>query len=379
MKEKLFSALIVLFPIFSLYGIYLGAVTLADLLLLIISIPLYYTLLKNRVTIKAFISPLFLIYSIYIIIQFFFVAADSRNWSDMLFRTLRYAYYTITIALLIKNFFLFEYAEKIYKIVAFFSVIFIIIQTLSFLLGGYYIQGYVPFLPVMRTELVDFSQNIGLDGGDTRPRSIFGEPAHYSQFVLGYLSILLFSSKTSKWTFLGAIFLTFGLLLSVSSTGILGAFFIWLIWGVREIRKIKYNNVFYLLVLVPILYACYQLPFFQFFLERMEAGSSSSGRFSGYSYLMNDVNYTLSEVFWGHGMQLSFDKYLPGFANIYWYFGLVGLSIFMLTILVAFAEGITKQKIILLIFLFLNLGTEIAVGPFLLLYMSFVLTKSVRV
>lgn len=34
-----------------------------------------------------------------------------------------------------------------------------------------------------------------------------------------------------------------------------------------------------------------------------------------------------------------------------------------------------KQKLLTIIFIVLNLGTEVALGPFLLLYMSFILCK----
>lgn len=93
--------------------------------------------------------------------------------------------------------------------------------------------------------------------------------------------------------------------------------FIWVIFFFEGYDK---NNKFllYFLLVIFMSFILYITPFFQMFLDRMESGHSSAGRFSGYNYLFNEVIFDVSE-FMGHGMEKTFDQYLPGFANIYWF------------------------------------------------------------
>lgn len=373
MLRNIFTFIVVIFPIFSIYGIGLGSFTLADLCLFLVIVPLSYSFCQKRRGRKIIALP-FLFYSFYILIASFFIIAFSFNQGEMILRTLRYVFYTFIIALFVKKNFDMYFAEKVYIGISIFSVAFIILQTVLFSLNGHYIPGYLPYLPVLRTELIDYSLNIGLDGGDIRPRSIFGEPAHFSQYIVGCLIIVLFSQRYFSYRYTVALFLSLGILLSISSTGIICMLFIWVIFSLRVMTK---NNKFllYFPLVIFMSFILYITPFFQMFLDRMESGHSSAGRFSGYNYLFNEVIFDVSEFMWGHGMEKTFDQYLPGFANIYWFFGIVGLMLFISALLSSWKFFTKKQKLLTIIFIVLNLGTEVALGPFLLLYMSFILCK----
>ncbi|MDR2409248.1 MAG: hypothetical protein LBE13_14190 [Bacteroidales bacterium] len=202
LKHKLFTATVILFPVFSIYGINIGTITIADMMLIIQFPILCNDLLLNNLikkeTIKNIISLPFVIYIVYIIFQLLFVIMIISNISDVTMRTLRYLFYLINICLFFRKYFVFNYGMKLYKFVGIFSVCFIMYQIIVFLLFRKYIPGYIPYLTVLREELVEYSNNVAKNAGYMRPRSIFAEPAHFAQYVVGLIALILFSSKEGR-------------------------------------------------------------------------------------------------------------------------------------------------------------------------------------
>ena len=149
MLRNIFTFIVVIFPIFSIYGIGLGSFTLADLCLFLVIVPLSYSFCQKRRGRKIIALP-FLFYSFYILIASFFIIAFSFNQGEMILRTLRYVFYTFIIALFVKKNFDMYFAEKVYIGISIFSVAFIILQTVLFSLNGHYIPGYLPYLLQLR-------------------------------------------------------------------------------------------------------------------------------------------------------------------------------------------------------------------------------------
>jgi hypothetical protein len=146
---KIYTILAVAFPILHVYGIGFSTVSLADLLLLL----LYpFLIAKNR---WDKVSSTFLFYVLFICIVGFFMHSQ-----DGIFKVLRYSCYILALALFSKTFFLFEYGSRVFLRLVLFATLFLLFQHLCFNIVGYYVPGYLPGLPKMRKELVEFSNNI---------------------------------------------------------------------------------------------------------------------------------------------------------------------------------------------------------------------------
>jgi hypothetical protein len=173
--------------------------------------------------------------------------------------------------------------------------------------------------------------------------------------------------------------LTIGVFISISSTGILTIIGIWMVWLIKGKKKNILKYLFLLMIAIPVIvYFLYTSIFFQAFIGRMQDGFSTRGRFSGYEHV-NNMDLLPVEVVFGHGMNKSLKNSpnLQGFVVPFWYFGLVGvfLLIYIYLFYIFINKKTMRQKIFLLVFVVLNAGTDVVVGPFIILYMSFVLTK----
>lgn len=360
----IFTGVIILFPILSIYGIGLGTFTLGDFFL---TLSCFICFLYRSDKISINISYLFFV--IYIFINFIFIKAFETLTPDVTMRTLRYAFYVFVIACFVNKNFNYEFGKKFFYIICILSILMMGIQTLSWLFFHKYIQGYLPGLTILRDDLVTFSEGGKVDSlGLLRPRSFFGEPAHYCQYLLGYICFLLFDKKHNNYWLIG--FFSLGIILSVSSTGILCLGFLLFIFSIKNWKKL----LIYAPIVILILYFIYYSEYFQGFLIRMENGKSSSDRFAGYSLLFEYRNFF--SLLFGNGMKLLEGDYLSGYLRLFYYFGITGVILFFYEILSGYKKHNQVGKILVWLFIVLNIGTEVALGPFLIIYSSFILTSN---
>jgi hypothetical protein len=228
----------------------------------------------------------------------------------------------------------------------------------------------------MRDELIEHAEHAieYLKYVDIRPRSIFAEPAHYAQYVLGYIALLFSSNPQPKRFMTQALVLSFGIILSGSSTGILCLGALWILYMIRGKNSAKYIPI----VLVALL-VIFQLKLLSVFESRMEDGASTAGRFDGYFLMWKLVKDNLLSLFVGHGMRslaLETGIYLPGYPRLVWYFGLIGMALFLVVMLSYLKRHRYHSNALIILFLALNLGTEVALGPFMLLYTAFIIVLS---
>lgn len=106
----------------------------------------------------------------------------------------------------------------------------------------------------------------------------------------------------------------------------------------------------------------------------MENGKSSSDRFAGYSLLFEYRNFF--SLLFGNGMKLLEGDYLSGYLRLFYYFGITGVILFFYEILSGYKKHNQVGKILVWLFIVLNIGTEVALGPFLIIYSSFILTSN---
>ena len=382
--KKIFTLCLVLSPILSMYGIYNGSsITILDVLLvLLLSIIIIINIKKREIKIKNIYSEM-LPYFYYIIVNFCVISIlsfTSIQTIDIGMRTLRYCIYLIVITFFVKEYFDYKFGIKVFKFLVIFATIYFFLQLILLRNFNFYLRGYVEFLPVLRENLVTFSETATYTPY-TRVRSIFGEISQFSICLCGYLCISMFKKNDFEER-KTQIFLTLGLLLSVSSIGVLSIISLWIIWIIiksiqmKDKINIKILGLIISIIILLIIFIGVSESFNKF-IGRL--GTSSYNRFGAYEDYYNYIkNKPLVNLLFGTGMDLSsFKVWYPSFAKILRFFGITGIILFIYSILRTYMTIKEESpKIILLGYLiFLGFGTEVLVGNFLLLYYPFIIKK----
>lgn len=371
MLSKTYTFIVVSFPILSMY-IVISSLTLGDLLLLSLFPILLFQ--KRAYTIKTFLSSILSFYFLYIFCQFYILYSfDFISSNDVVLRTLRYLFYILCIILFSKRYFIPDYALVVYKYIAVFACLFLILQLLCLYFFNYYLPGYLPIFSV-REDLLNFSFT---SVSENRARSIFAEPAEFSTYIVTFLAIQLFSIRKNKNDLLLSLFLTISVFLSLSSTGILVSASIWLFWFVMNRAVPSHIKISGIALLLFFLFLFSKTDLFSSILiERLQTGSSSmNGRFNGYDFLFHKFRDSNFMMTWGEGMDRYDDIYLPGFVRLTYYFGLIGLCIFLIVNFWYYKKSNFLCRVLIIIILGLNVGTAVVFSPAFLFYYSFIIVN----
>lgn len=139
--------------------------------------------------------------------------------------------------------------KKYYKVCVLFVSTIFVIQELMFNLVGYRFSALIPFIPV-RYSYVDTAEFIAKQMVAPRSQSVFLEPSHLAQFLLGYLAILLGENiQKNKLLSFSTLGLSLLLLLTWSGNGILLTLLLWIVFFVM----IRMNPIKKYFVIVPLL------------------------------------------------------------------------------------------------------------------------------
>lgn len=256
-----------------------------------------------------------------------------------------------------------EYIKKYYRNLCYISISFFFVQEFMYYLLGWRLVGLLPFMPVSYsyTTMGAFINTMShLD----RSMSFFLEPAHYAQYILGYLAVVLAdNSKSGKLFSKEAIIISIALLLTWSGNAILCTLLLWTVLFFKlNIRKsIKYGFV------LPSVLLCAYIGYNyigstergQEIMERQEEMSSEQSRVSSgmirifRGFLVFD-DMPLEEKIFGVGtgtipdviehskflfMFYDFDRYVNTAQAILIGDGILGTSLFLL-----FLINMAKKK-----------------------------------
>lgn len=373
--KKWYSIILPLFPILTLYGFkILPFVTLADYLLLFFMIAEISTkgfkLVFNRI-----FAPLiaYLILQPVVLLYFSSINIDPI---DALGTSWRLAIYIFGVSLLQKNLQKKEFVKSIRTI----GVSSTVYGFLQFVLGTYAhisLSPYLPFLPVLRTGLKEQQDGWIAYNWTVRPRAWFSEPSMFAIFLLLVLMVELFIvEKEERKKSLCAIYVI-GIIISHSSTGMIGVFILILAWVILCPKELLYKlpRKFWMAFvgLMPIfILLLYRSGYIDTFIGHTFVngqGLASQSHFA-YIYAAFTEKTSILNVFLGNGMQDVETGYLPGWFRTYYCLGVVGVFLYITGFLKAFKRSSRRVRIIILTFVGLNVGTEIMLGIFMLLYMS---------
>lgn len=276
--------------------------------------------------------------------------------------------------------------KKAFRIVGIITSLYGILQ---YIFGTYLhisLSPYIPFLPILREGLDKQQEGWISYGWTVRARSFFSEPSTFSIYLILALALELFEPNNTKNKKVIAIYIA-GILASRSSTGILGLMFCFGLLTLEFVKKKHWltgkRTMIGMLFLLPFLFfALCKSGYVESFINHTFAsgqGLSGQSHFNGISEAFkNDSSFL--EIIFGHGLQQvqggGKDRYLPGWIRTYYCLGVVGTLLYAVSFFKIYCRTSSVGKKIILLFVFLNLGTEIMLGKFMLLYMSVAMTYS---
>ena len=333
--EKIFTLLIVLFPILSIYNTGISTLTFADIILFMLLPFFSIHLVKKNKNKSIKVSLELLIISVLIFLQMLLYSLFNISETSSVLTTLRVLLYYMTLAIFVKELFNIKWGIRYYTIVSLFASILYIIQFISLKVFNIFIPGTLPGF----STSADVYNSIMRAGEWTsnayaRPRSLFAEPSHFAVYVSLCLAILLLQNQKKNWKII--IPITIAMLISGSGMAIALCFIAYLMFFIKNAYKISKKKILYaicaIIIICPFLFYYTKTESFNIFFDRtFIEKDSTEGRFGNFidSFDFNKKTY---EVIFGEGMYKIADvegqDYITSIPRIYTYFGIVGMIIF---------------------------------------------------
>lgn len=384
--EKIITSLLIVFPIFSRYSSPIGLINLSEFVSFIL---LAFVIVFNYNVVK--LDKCIMLFILYIILQSILLTGFyTESISNQLIGTsIRLVYIYLILNIFGKNFFNIDFGKNILIHITLLLSIYAIIQY-YFASKGIILTTYIPGLRVMEgvreLENVDDvligQMNYGLQ---FRPRSLLNEPAHLGTYIVVALAITLFNDKKLRFNnFIYAIIFSITCMLSRSSTAIILMILIWGVFVINNIRSRENQLVVQLLILFTaliIIYTMYKdIKSLNYFITKTFGQSRSileivnTTRFNQVNESFRSFEGLIDYIF-GKGC-IRIDYYLPGFIRLIYNFGILGLIIYLYMIKKSTIKNSNLQKIILLVYLIINIGTEVLFGNFIFIFLPFIINDN---
>ena len=399
---KIFTSLVIIFPLTSIYATPIKSVSFGDLLILLILIPLTFDMFIN--TARRGVVP-FWIYIMYafgvtVVASFlFFGISDTYSSNDVINRIIRDGYFLVTIVVFGKRYFDFQYGKKLLKSFTIVLGGFIIVQTIAFMLMGIYIPGIIPGLNttisggISGMEYNRIFQHKAEAEGLLRSSGFLAEPAIVGQVVSVTLLLELFNDR-KKINKALCLYFSLILVLSFSTNSYVALFVCWTLWTLYSNRHSRKNIIKILIGIIVLIIGLIIFVqnertasvFARFFeLRDRTSGSSVIRVLRGIVFYINMP--LLFQLFGsGFGNFLEFkklyeittiyetaDEYMNTNAYILISTGLIGFILFIITILWSIRNNDVVSKMIFILLLVFGLSSSIYSTPQFMIMMMFIL------
>lgn len=373
-SKKIFSLLIVLYPILNRYASFIPMITLSETFLLFF---LIFVILKKKIRIQKIFLP-FVVYLSFIFIFHLLSDSNGEESRDNLGTMFRLIFLYVSLTILGRGFLDGKTALKWLNIVACLMVCYCILQWLAAKVGVY-LTTYIPGLPIMAEDRDQYILDQQMKYGLTyRPYGLLNEPAALSVYLLLPLAINLFSELHIHSRIKKAAVISLGCFICMSSTGIIMCSLAWFIFVFfnRSAAAKQYRKYALFLILAAI-FIIPNTEIWNTFVDRTLGGSISNfnventTRFNALDVL-SLLFSNPSDLLIGVGMSETV-FYLPGFLRVLYTLGVIGLLIIILQFICLYRRGNALQKKLTFFYAGLNIGTEILLGNFAIYYLFFIL------
>ena len=372
--EKVYTVLIAVYPILSIYATFFNDLSVADLLLIVLSIALTFEMLrKNKLFILKY-TQTFKLFLFYILLSFViqFVAGTGVGFLSTI-RYLLYLYCLISFS----SFFNFSLGIKGLELFAITSSVYLIIQFIAFRFFSVVLPWHLPL------KVIDQNFDLLVESPYYleyyRPTGFFYEPTHFSQYCLIYLSYLLFLSEgKGKW--IKVIITCVAILCSGSSAGLFMVailFALFLLENLFSGKKVLQSLAIILLVLVGF-FVILNIPYFSTIVNRVFVNGSFSGAAVGYRFdsveTLFDGSRSIIELAFGTGRGTENDQYFTAIFYIINAHGFVGLFIYLLIFIALFVKcNNSFSRNVLIVVFILSIGSEMVCNFGILTYFTYLL------
>lgn len=384
--NKITTLTVCLTPVLCIYR-FLGVFMLGEILLIILTaINIFSTNITNKnVSPKQLVVILFAtcVFAISCFGYFFNSVSIA-----ILPRLIRLLFCLIVAALLGGYFFEYELAKKYIVWISVIATILIIFQKIYHDATGdfvYFLLRNNIYSNVYNSSYFQSVESLSV----YRPMSIFLEPSHYCQYVLVGLTIVLAKNEYSLKNFLVAVFISMGIVISTSSTGVIICLLIWCCYLLLLLRNTLHKGTFnakmlFAIALVMVAAIVIFLQFgdrFLFAIERIY-GSSSTGSTDAWDSRLGTFSVffetnRISDFIIGKGYGVINEN--EWYASIPYYFsgtGIVGIFLLTMFFISLFALSNKVQKKILILMFILCLATEILTNYWLIFMLPLIMTAT---
>lgn len=385
--KNIFTILIILFPLFSMYKFFGTRISIADFFAILFI--LYITIFDFS---KENFKKIYLIITSYVFISCIVVVLSNNfekaQYIDLIGSTIK-VLMIFYLASINGKYFNKELAKKSIIIVSVICTIYLFIQ---FILAkfGIFLGGGIPIFEYFRPDVTDYVNNSYVTSKTYRPRTLFEEPAHYCQYIVVAISLLLYDTNYKKTlNSILIVFLSLGVCLSMSLIG-------WIFLGIVILFYIfnKVNKK-YLIAILSIGVATISLLLTIFwessviqnvFVKRfVDSNIFSDERFESYRMIPKMFDVDVLAFLFGHGFIESEIAWV-GLVGVYYYFGFFGYIIFIVFSITILRKYFTTQlnKNLFLLILLALIGTDFVFGKFILInscfinYDSIILNKEIK-
>lgn len=376
-ESKIYSIIIAIFPIISIYSTGISSLSLGDALLLLYVI--YIVLKRNgksRIVLWRPMIPL-LVFAVYITITLIFQILLGTEIGIL--STLRFLLYLLALILLTDSF---NFRKGI-RVLGFITVLvsaYVILQYLFFRIIGSTLPWRIPFLDVVDENFIN-KEFTPYYLQFYRPTGFFYEPTHYAQYCLIYFCYLLFCNDVrirKKW--LHIIIISAGIICSGSAAGlfIIAILFALYYWKYISKGRVTKQTIALSLLLIAGIYIVVNSASLSRIFTKL-ISSSGSGLSSSVGYRFNSVVNVFSkdrgifEVLFGTGRASTGDTYYTAVFYVLYCHGMVGFIIFLATFIVPYIWLKTdfQRSAILTIFI-MSIGSEMMINFGMLTYLTYI-------
>lgn len=350
-----YTLICTLSPILRVYSLTGNTFTVLDTLIFVFYIVSVPVLLKRKFT---FVKSYGIIF-FYVLMHSSFIYAKGGD-TGLFMRAMHQLNYVFFLVIYYKLFFDIRVADKSIGVAGVAATLFLVLQHTAHIFLGVTIPGQISAIAVREAD----SDNMVVGSNVVRFASFFAEPSAYAVFVVLPLAIELFYREKANYLFV--ILYCIGCVLSTSNTALACLAFLLIFYFVKN-KIFNWKSIALIASGVAIIFIV--SPFIEAIRTRVEGGTSFNNRFIGYEMMSKYFTNPLFGI--GFISMEDVGEYMPGYARLVVYLGIIGALLYSIVYIYIFRT--TSRWIILILFLFLNIGSNIFFAASIIFYSCFFL------
>lgn len=369
---KLYTWIIALYPMLGLYESGVPKITLIEIPAIIIFIA--HVLLKQKKLIVLDKNYLFLCLFVLLDSTICAYYVSDEYLVDLIGTTGRYLFLVSQLCVLVPSLVDYIKYRNALKICGIITTAYIMFQLLFSIVVHINLPAGLPFFKPINIKIRTYIDDIEKFNLIYRPRSLFSEPANYSQYTLACLADALYFQEGKPTNYFLCVFYSVGIVCSMSLLGNIVLLFLWIQYFMRISRNAAFlKNILLLspfIVLIAILVS--RLPQIQIIIERIcSDGIFGDVRFSVFHENNIFFSRNLIQIVFGVGL-IDVGYFMISYLKCFSSFGLIGILFLIAFIVQLYKKSYTREKFVLIIFLVMCFGSELLFGSSMLIWMTLI-------